>query len=153
LAGGIDHSISQAIIDWGHRRYSIGQFVEGLNLSMSRGCFQSGIQLVSRLIDSAARGLFKCLIIAMTLAATSAAPAVAEVLLSEAESPLETDEEAGIEAALPGSPLQESHRRGRDADSHLCQRDCARQTGHRLPGLLYVGGHRLANGLLAPLRC
>lgn len=111
------------------------------------------MSLARRLLRSAARGMFQCLIVTMTLAATCAAPAVANVMLSEAELPLETDEEETIEAALSGSAQHESHRRRRGADSPLCQHDSSRQTGHRLPGLLTVGGHRLANGLLAPMRC
>lgn len=120
---------------------------------MSRDYSQSGAQLASRLINSAARGACQCVLVVMTLAATCAAPAVADVLLSEAESPLETDEEAGIEAASSGANRNVSHRFDRDTSNPHAQPNRRTQSKRRLLVLTGIGGHRLANGLSAPLRC
>lgn len=108
---------------------------------------------LSRLLASSALRLaVGCLLAAISLPAGSAAPSIGLVVSSESELPLESDE-TSPEAALPGCDEHQAGRLFRASGAKLLQGD-RRPSGVGSTGR-YQGviGHRLANGLRAPLRC
>lgn len=105
-------------------------------------------------VASVMRLAFGCLILVSCSTAVVAAPALVtltRVVSSESESPLETDE-CSMEAALPrslGCLTRLSHRR-MNALPRGCRFNSRRtQQAFRCD---FTEGHRLANGLTAPMR-
>jgi hypothetical protein len=99
-----------------------------------------------------ARLAFGCLLLASTAAAAPATATCGRAVSSASESPLENDSDP-VEVAMPR--IQTNHfrptdRRSGPASSGPRLDRCAADTAER-PGI--ANGHRLTNGLTAPLRC
>lgn len=94
----------------------------------------------------------RCLLMVVGLTIAGAAPAVGTVVLNESEIPLESDADCG-EALLPASTDVESPSREgrRDSDALAGTERSPLKRGDETANR--VTGHRLSNGLSAPIRC
>jgi hypothetical protein len=105
------------------------------------------------LFTSATRVLAAGLLLVMSTVASGAAPAPTWTLSNESEAPLEADE-TSLEIALPSREEFDACREGRrHGDSKQAPVGCGAQARCLPQRLMAVVGHRLWNGIPAPLRC
>lgn len=109
------------------------------------------LQPAHLLFASATRALVACLLLALSLAAAGA-PSTNWTLSNESESPLEADE-TSIEAALPNREEFDACRRHQAGHTKFASSGCGTPSGSLPQRRTAVVGHRLSNGLTAPLRC
>jgi hypothetical protein len=95
--------------------------------------------------------LTACLLLALSLAAAGA-PSTNWTLSNESESPLEADE-TSLEVALPNREEFDACRRHHPGHTNVATTGCGTPSGALPRHPTAVVGHRLSNGLTAPLRC